>query len=186
MEPAPRPSSEGSPYARALLLVDLGGSDVRESWILRRSGSSGTIRLMTLWGMYFDHHSEVDLAGDSDGLRQLADMIVNGQPNDLLLAHAPPDSSAGTRALHALRLAPTSDTTDRIRFSRDGAVLVIAGPQNELGRILAGPVRDLAEGEPSRETRVRRHVHFDPTSDRVQRTFAPESISIVVSLAPDN
>lgn len=141
---------------------------------------------MTLWGIYFDHHSEIDLAGDSAGLHQLADLIVNGQANDLLLGDAPADSSGGTPALHALRLAPISDRTDRIRFSRDGAVLVIAGQQNELERILAGPIRDLAEGEPSRETRLRRHVHFDPTSDPEKRTFAPESISIVISLAPDN
>jgi hypothetical protein len=133
--------------------------------------------VVTLWGIYSDVYSEVNLGGDVVGLRQLAEAIVNARTDDLVLANAPPGWLEGTRPLDGLPLSPTADSTDRIRFSRDGSILLITGQQSELGRILAGPIAELAGAKP----RPGRHIHFDPTSDPDKRWYAPDSISIVVS-----
>jgi hypothetical protein len=137
-----------------------------------------------VWGIYSDIHSEVDLAGDTDGLLQFAELLADGRADDLRLGDAPTDWLEGTHPLQAVRLEPTSDPANRIRLKRDGAVLRIAGHHGELARILAGPIRELAKEEPSPETRLWRHVHFDPTSDPEKRWYAPDSISIVVSRKP--
>ena len=64
-------------------------------------------------------------------------------------------------------------------------MLLIGGERRELARILAGPIRALAdEPEPRADRRLLRHVHFDPTSDPENRWYAPDSISIVINRAP--
>ena len=142
--------------------------------------------VVAFWGIYSDIHPEVDLTGDDIGLLQLADLIDAGGAEDLPLGEAPTDRRVdGTHPLNALRLQPTSDTTDKILFRRDRSVLLIAGERKELARILAGPIRRLAETpEPGAQTRLLRHVHFDPTSDPENRWYAADSISIVISRAP--
>lgn len=141
--------------------------------------------VVAIWGIYSDIHPEVDLAADDAGLLQLADLIEAGGADDLPLGEAPTDQLARTHPFNALRLSPTSEMTAKLRFRRDGSVLLIAGERNELARILAAPIRALAEGpEPNAQTRLLRHVHFDPTSDPEKRWYAADSISIVINRAP--
>lgn len=99
-----------------------------------------------LWAIYSDKHSEVDIAGDHDGVRGLADWIVGGTVGELVLDPVPASwLGVDSQALEAIGLLPSDDRSERIGFERKGSLLVISGNAKELERIVAGPIGRLAE-----------------------------------------
>ena len=133
---------------------------------------------MTLWAVYSDRHPEVDVGGDRVGLLGLATALFGRIPNELNL-DAPPTSLQTAPSLRAIRVKPNETPNSRIRFSRDGQALTISGRPDEMGRILAASITQLANG-PSKINTVGAHLHLDPTSDPERSIYTPDSISLVV------
>jgi hypothetical protein len=142
---------------------------------------------MKIWGIYSDAHPELDLGGERQGLRELAERIISAHVGDVVLDAPPADWEDGTHALHTIRLAPSDDPADRIEFRREGTVLVVAGGSAELARIVGGSINNLADS-PYRVTEgsVPTHLHLDPTSDPERRTYSAESLSLTVHLADED
>src|SRR5215211_6581406 len=120
---------------------------------------------MRVWAIYSDHHTEVDVRGDQDGLRALAAALTSGQSKELTLEN-PPNSwrSGDEHVLDSIRLEPSQESETRIRFQRDALTLVVSGHSGELARIVGGAITGLADA-PRRSTTWGAHVHLDPTSD---------------------
>jgi hypothetical protein len=104
---------------------------------------------------------------------------LNGELGELKLDDPPAEWASDSRPLRAIHLENELGPDGRLCFSRNGDILVLAGRQAELARIVGGAVSDLASG-PSRTSGVGAHVHLDPTSDPDHRWYSPESISLVV------
>jgi hypothetical protein len=74
--------------------------------------------------------------------------------------------------LESIRVEPNDAQDQRLCFRRDGSVLIIAGSDGELARIVGTAVLDVAEG-PETKNWIRSHVHLDPTSDPDNRWYGP-------------
>jgi hypothetical protein len=85
--------------------------------------------------------------------------------------------------LESIRVEPNDAQDQRLCFRRDGSVLIIAGSDGELARIVGTAVLDVAEG-PKTKNWIRSHVHLDPTSDPDNRWYGPGSAPITVGFAP--
>lgn len=96
----------------------------------------------------------------------------------------PPEPWTGTwRALRCVQVQPVESEDVGICFERDETTLLISGRPNELARIVAHAVAQVAEG-PATKNGVGSHVHLDPTSDPERRIYATDSGSIVVGFDP--
>ena len=135
---------------------------------------------MKLWALYSDDHSEVDVGGDRDGLRALAQSLRQDDPLELVLDNPPETWTGNWRALRFVRVQPVGSEDARICFERDEAALIISGKPDELARIVAHAVAQVAEG-PATKNGVGSHVHLDPTSDPERRNYAADSGSLVIA-----
>lgn len=135
---------------------------------------------MKLWAAFSDQHSEVDVGGDREGLRALAHALRQNHPLELVLDAPPKKWHAEAHALRFVRLRPDQSEDAHICFGRDDAALVVSGKQEELARIVANAVAQVAEGPPTKNG-VGSHVHLDPTSDPERRYYTRDSGSLVVA-----
>jgi hypothetical protein len=138
---------------------------------------------MTLWAVFSDRHTEVDIAGDRTGLRALASAVSSSDVCRLDLDEPHPNWLVATSAhpLASILVEPSDHPSARIVFSRDGEALVISGRSDELERIVGGAITQLGRG-PLRINTVGAHVHLDPTSDPEHRYYGLDSISLVVGI----
>jgi hypothetical protein len=133
-----------------------------------------------LWAVCSDQHSEIDVGGDREGLQALAHALRQTNPLELVLDAPPKKWQGETHALRFVRLRPVQSEDARICFERDDAALVVSGKQEELARIVAEAVAEVAEG-PAKKNGVGSHAHLDPTSDPERRYYAGDSGSLVVA-----
>jgi len=134
-----------------------------------------------LWAVYSDHHTEVDISGDRDGLLALAAAAAQVDPLELALDDPPAEWQERSNPLTSIRVAPGESRDARICFGLDGSALVMSGSSEELARIVGGSITSLAQG-PAIQHGVRRHVHLDPTSDPERRFYSADSASLVVEV----
>ncbi|HEY7149411.1 MAG TPA: hypothetical protein VH420_08190 [Gaiellaceae bacterium] len=144
---------------------------------------------MLLWATYSDLHTEVDVSGDREGLRALADALSRPSAKEIVLdqppiaVDQPPFAITESHPMESISIEPNDGGDPRIRFRREGTTLVISGSGQELARIVGGAIGDVAAG-PETKSGVGSHVHFDPTSDPEHRYYAPNSSSIIVGFTP--
>jgi hypothetical protein len=139
----------------------------------------------SLWGIYSDAHDEVDLGGDREGLRRLAQRFDHGDADEPVLDDPPSSWREGAHALRSIRFEPNAVSLILVR--REDRSLVISGPQAELTRIFGGSIAQLADA-PHRVAQgsVPTHLHLDPTSDPENRVYSPASIALTVHLSPED
>jgi hypothetical protein len=133
-----------------------------------------------LWAVYSDHHTEVDIGGDRDGLDAFASAAARGERLEVVLDDPPAEWERESHRLTTIRMAPGESEDARIYFAREGSVLVMSGSSEELARIVGGSINSLAQG-PAIQNGVASHVHLDPTSDPERQYFSQDSISLVVT-----
>ena len=140
---------------------------------------------MSLYATYSDLHTEVDISGDAEGLRALAVALTQPNPIEIALDEPPdepPPANSESHPMESISIEPNDGGDRRIRFRRERATLVISGSSQELSRIVASAIGDVAAGAQTKGG-AGSHVHFDPTSDPERRYYAPDSSSIVVGHA---
>jgi hypothetical protein len=137
-----------------------------------------------LCAAWWDTHPEIDVTGDHDGLRALANLVSLGQGADLILDPVPSAWGTVAHSLLRVRTQPSDSPDARISFMHVDDDLLISGAAGELSRIVAGPISQLANG-PSHINGVLAHVHLDPATDSEGLSYLPESTSIVVGFGGD-